>query len=132
MSPCVNWTGPFGSLGYGRFKRAGKLILAHRQAFFATHGYWPKVCRHTCDNRACVNPEHLLDGTRGDNNRDRTARGRSAKGAAHGLSKLTEDAVINIRERWANGERQVDLAAEYGVYQTTISSVVRRKVWTHV
>lgn len=37
------------------------------------------VVRHTCDNPRCINPNHLIGGTKADNNRDRAERGRSAK-----------------------------------------------------
>ena len=35
---------------------------------------------HTCDNRRCVNPDHLYEGTAGQNARDRAARGRTRNG----------------------------------------------------
>lgn len=35
--------------------------------------------------------------------------------------RLTNEQVAEIRERLARGERQVDLAAEFGVDQSTIS-----------
>ena len=49
---------------------------AHRVSFFLTHGYWPIVARHTCDNRSCVNPAHILDGSQADNMRDMDEKGR--------------------------------------------------------
>lgn len=36
---------------------------------------------HTCDNRACINPSHLYEGSDSDNARDRSARGRHRNGA---------------------------------------------------
>lgn len=79
--------------GYARVTYDGKRVFAHRLVFFQTYGYWPDVCRHTCDNPPCVNPEHLVDGTHGDNIRDMMERGRgrgqfkpSGKGALGGRS----------------------------------------------
>lgn len=69
----------YGSLGnvevHGRVRSQ---VGAHRVAFYLTHGYWPHVARHTCDNRPCVNPAHILDGSHQDNTADMIERGRAA------------------------------------------------------
>lgn len=62
--------------GYMTLRWEGRGCKAHRLSFFLHYGYWPKVCRHTCDNPACYNWYHLEDGTAADNNRDTVARGR--------------------------------------------------------
>lgn len=62
--------------GYAQVRRNGKLIYAHRLAFFEVFGWWPPVVRHTCDNPPCVNIWHLLPGTQADNVRDMVERGR--------------------------------------------------------
>jgi len=55
--------------------------------------YALEIVRHTCDNPACCNPNHLLSGSRIDNARDKTARGRNK-----GPSKaLTVKQVVHIR-----------------------------------
>jgi len=48
------------------------------------------------------------------------------------LNKLTDEQVIEIRSRLANGENQYRLAEEYGVHQGTISNIKRRKCYTHI
>ena len=52
------------------------------------------VC-HICDNRKCINPQHLFLGTRTDNHKDMIRKGRnvSLRGEQHGYSKLTERKV---------------------------------------
>jgi hypothetical protein len=66
--------------GYRMFKLLGRRIRAHRVAFMATKGLIPKgmVVRHTCDNPECINPAHLLLGTRKDNSHDMSVRGRAS------------------------------------------------------
>jgi hypothetical protein len=71
---CLEWTG-WRKGGYGRIVVDGKRLSVHRLAFWLTHGYWPNICRHTCDNPPCCNPDHLLDGTHADNTRDALERG---------------------------------------------------------
>jgi len=75
MDDCIEWEGAKTG-GYGVLKVEGKVRRAHRFAFFMHHGYWPKVCRHTCDNPSCINVAHLLDGDQADNMADKSERGR--------------------------------------------------------
>ena len=54
-------------------------------------------------------------------------------GSSHPNSKLSEEDVMQIRERYARGGvSQQQIADEYGVSQFTISTVVRRKWWKQV
>ena len=57
----------------------GKTVTAHRVSFFLAHGAWPSnLTRHLCDNRKCVNPLHLLEGSDADNISDMMLRKRHA------------------------------------------------------
>ena len=66
---------------------------------------------------------------RGDNHPSRLHPEKLARGEAHGIAKLTEAQVLEIR---SSGESQKRLAARYGMGQSTISSIKRRETWRHV
>lgn len=86
---------------------------------------------HTCDNPPCVNFRHLRPGTQSDNVRDMIQRGRKnpARGEQHGMSKLTEKAVLQIRQALALGERQTEIAKRHEASKHTIHLISERKVW---
>lgn len=117
-------------------------VRAHRLAYTVFVGEIPdgKLVLHKCDNPACINPDHLFLGTQSDNIRDCVRKGRfkgglhrhGPRGENHPFSKITEADVLSIRSEYAAGARQVDLASKYGLHQTTISDIVRRKIWKHV
>lgn len=131
---CWPWKAGKTARGYGSFFIAGKAENAQRVAFYLTHGYWPVMGRHTCDNPPCCNPAHVIDGSHADNMQDMKERGRqfSLRGEAHCASKLTETDVVSIRRRLAAGEARTALAGEYRVSYMLISRIEKRQVWVHV
>lgn len=84
------------------------------------------VIRHTCDNPRCINPAHLVLGTRGDNNRDRAERGRSAKDVPS-RQKLSPEDVAFIKANHIPRDKQYSalaLARKYGVDNKVIHNVL--------
>lgn len=83
---CWVWLGARDARGYGRLRRRGRYVKAHRYVWTITNGEIPEglfACHH-CDNPPCVRPDHLFLGTQSDNARDMVAKGRSASGALSG------------------------------------------------
>lgn len=136
-SGCWNWTASKRA-GYGAFGIDGRTQRAHRVAYQLYVEEIPAglCCLHRCDNRGCVNPDHLFLGTYTDNNRDCENKGRRPRidtsGEKHGKAKLTEDDVRTIRTMYANGARQVDLARKFGVSQSAIYHIVHRCNWKNI
>lgn len=130
---CWEWTSAFNGSGYGAFRvggRDGATVRAHRLAY-ALHTGAPLassvVIRHTCDNRACVRPEHLEPGTRSDNSTDMVLRGRSA--TCGGPYRLSLDDVVAMRRRSKAGETTVSLAREYGVHERSARFAITGRTW---
>jgi hypothetical protein len=139
---CWNWTGCTVD-GYGQIMIGLKLdgtrrvVRVHRLAASIWKGFdlSSSLCvLHTCDNRRCFYPDHLFKGTRTINNMDCMSKGRDRhpKGGDNGRSKLTATQVVEIRQACANGERKTDLSRRYGVVESVIGDIVRRKIWAHV
>jgi hypothetical protein len=75
---CVVWQRSVNRGGYGQLTVNGRYVLAHRLAYEVHHGPVPDgqyVC-HSCDNKICINPDHLWIGTASDNMQDAIAKGR--------------------------------------------------------
>ncbi len=72
QSGCWNWTAYLHASGYGVMKYNGRSELAHRVSWMIHRGTIPTKLQilHKCNNRKCVNPEHLYLGTQYDNVQD--------------------------------------------------------------
>lgn len=68
-SGCWAWFGSFTSYGYGRVRKDRKEKVAHRVAYELLVGPIPEglVLDHLCNNRWCVNPDHLEPVTQHEN-----------------------------------------------------------------
>ncbi len=135
---CWNWWGVPNSAGYGTIRlpgRNGKSLLAHRVAWQFSRGEPPKdlcVC-HKCDNRICVNPQHLFLGTNADNVADRQRKGRCRAGGPPGEgcghAKLTDEKVRAIR---ADLRTHQEIATDYGMSRSAITNLKLGRTWKHL
>jgi hypothetical protein len=119
---CWNWTGAT-SHGYGAIQMWPLVKRAHRVMYEHLIGPIPKgkLLRHTCDNKRCVNPDHLLIGTKADNGRDSVERGQFRPN-----NKLTPEQVLKIR---ADRRTHTAIALDYGVNQSAITRVKNGTRW---
>lgn len=108
--------------------RIARFIVAVRDEL-DMRGEWDT--RHTCNVRACVNPDHLLSGTRQDNALDRYEQGTAPVGERAPNAQLAEHAVREVH-RLASTMTQARIADQFGVSSTTISNILNGVTWRHV
>jgi len=149
LGRCWLWMGAKirGKYQYGLIwnDRHNKIERAHRVSWILTNGKIPKDkgILHSCDNPACVNPEHLRVGTDADNHRDMVSRGRSCVGERNGQCVLTQKQVEEIRLKYPKAYRTgprpkeekdiIDaICKKYGITPDSVSRIARRGRWKHI
>lgn len=117
VTGCWLWTCGMASV-YGMLRGKGAHVLLYEDK----HGPVPEglLLDHKCRNKKCVNPDHTEPVTPAIN----VQRGP--------LAKLTAEKVIDIRERFAQGETIRSLSEEYQVTTSNVSCIVRNKSWKNI
>lgn len=121
---CWIYEGKGGTTGYGMLRIDGAPKLVHRFSyeFFRTPLGNRIVCHH-CDIPRCVNPKHLFEGTRLENNQDCVKKGRHS-------SVLTKEQVVEIISQPHVGVRA--LAEKYKVSKSAIDLIRCNINWKHI
>jgi hypothetical protein len=130
-SGCWLWSGRHDKNGYGRISNIPHQ-LTHRQSYAYVKGEFDlnKHLLHTCDNPACVNPDHLYLGDQRQNNNDRDSRGRqkTKRGCEHKLSRFTHEQISEIRSLYSQKTHTSrKLAIIYSCSQKAIMNIINHK-----
>lgn len=162
---CWLWNKAMFSNGYpsvqidGCSRRGNRVMLEHKLDRKIKKGYWSL---HTCDEKGCLNPDHLYEGTqaqnvydskdrnrfrrgdqhpsrihpdrwsRGDNHYSRTHPEKLARGEKHGCAKLNPPKIRTIRKLWARGWTTRKLSNRYKVSRRTICRIIYENAWGQV
>jgi hypothetical protein len=132
---CLEWANNNFGKGYGCFSLGGSSMSAHRMAWSVFRGdIPPRLCvLHRCDNRVCVNIDHLFLGTHQDNEDDKVSKGRHAFGERNSQAALTDDVVLQIYEMAHDCiYTQRDIGWMFGVSRELVSQIKLRKIWKHL
>lgn len=94
---------------------------------------------HKDGDKSNNHPDNLEYMTRSENNTHAyrvlgraPVRSGGARGEANHTAKLTSIQVIEIRKRYAEGEKNGVLASEFKVSPSRITRIVQRKQWKHL
>jgi hypothetical protein len=149
VDSCWEWQGSCTSSGYGSVAWHGKVVQAHRVAYYLAIGgirlhtefrlegrakKYKRFVLHKCDNRKCCNPSHLFLGSMRTNLLDAYTKKRKYQPrSTHVNAKLSAQQVRDIRFAYDTGAMtQVPLAKMYGVSQRVISLIVRRESYKDI
>lgn len=117
---CWVWSGKANHDGYGDVRFAGRMFKAHILYFRLKKGDIPAGCEldHLCQNRLCVNPDHLEPVPHSENVR----RGRA--------TRLTKSQIEDIRHMYSTGQFGYrKIAKQFGITYPHVARIVKRISW---
>lgn len=137
---CWNWQRTTNGDGYPMLRVSGRMVYAHRLAYELGVGAVPEGLHilHSCDNPRCINPKHLSPGTRSQNMKECSERGRARipkpikLGEENGAAKLNDVDVRSIRRLLFKKITQREIAERFDVSQQIVSKIKAGKLWGHV
>jgi hypothetical protein len=141
LGPCWLWTGHRDIHGYAtltiRTDGKARPVKVTRLMFQLAHGRWPLRALHRCDNPACVNPQHIFEGSPQDNSTDMARKGRARNvpmpGQRNPSAKITDAAALEIRKRLGAGQKPMQISRDLAVPWRVVCRIAYEKTkWKHV
>jgi hypothetical protein len=136
---CWPWLRAINKSGYGSVWINKKSKTASRVAYELSfgkipegEGYHGNVVMHTCDNRFCCNPKHLILGTQKENNKDRDNKNRiknRKKGEENHHSRFTKNEVLQIKKYLKMGKSLKSVSEIFGCSKSAIAHIRHGRVW---
>ena len=108
-----------------------RLVLEHKLGRSIKHGYF--AC-HSCDDRGCVNPDHLWEGTPADNSRDAIEKNRFPffPGKIGPNRKLKPEQVQEIRYLLSEGRSRAEIARTFAISRSQIILLGRGEIYRDI
>lgn len=138
VDDCWEWTAYKNRSGYGVFIINNKTFSTHRLSWMFYNGPIDadKLVCHKCDNRSCVNPNHLFIGTYKDNTQDMINKNRQKPplGQKNAFSTLLNSQVIEILNNVINGKYNSvsEISDHYNVGLDCIYQIFKEINWKHI
>ena len=121
--------------GYTQQMIGGKNYYCHRLVLSSKLGVpydeLDGVTMHSCDNRKCINPDHLSLGTQSKNITDAFIRGRKVvpSGEDNHAARFTDEDIALVRKLYIKRGKGVkgnsaELIARFGMSKAYLSQVV--------
>ena len=131
-SGCWEWQAGMHGVGYGSCSaKLGGGNYAHRAMFIASGRELPKgmYVLHKCDNRKCINPDHLFLGTHLDNIKDMHAKGRASGGSMPGEKnpsvKFSDQEIQAIRGAYSAGLQKKVIEQKFQISETHYYRIIK-------
>lgn len=141
---CLDFFGKSNRKNYPYIHKAKEPIRLSRLIYSILFGEIPeKICVcHTCDNRKCVNPEHLILGTKSWNMWDKCRKGRQSKGGVHNTvkcgeknpkAKINSAQALEIRALYDSGTCSLkEIGGKFGITKQMVRYIGKRMSWRHI
>ena len=122
IDECWEWAGNKDKDGYGMMRAGKHMLRPHRFSYELHNG---KVADglfvlHSCNNPACVNPNHLRAGTQTDNMQDRIRSGNCPTGEKHPMAKVSDEQVLQIL---ASNCIYKEIAMQFGISISQVQNI---------